>query len=298
MRDMEQEAEMEGGPMADKYGDMLNVKEIAEIAKEKAMFGLEEGTLNENKEEGLMELRNIIDEASMLGDQARQVFSQYFPSMLSKAEAYGVFDFVESSNRYDTTLGSMVEEIEEYYDEDEEDMMQEDMDLGHQDNEPHMLKADLYRIGKYAMELYQMVDGFEGKGEVDFPHWWQSKISNAKAAIVGAKHYLDFELKEPQIDAMVDIAQDTEAIDEAVGKFVVRPCSNPGTPFAVWQTSKDGENDKRIKGFKTKEDAKKFADEKNSLNEGTWSVGSSKDIKSVMDALDQMMDIERPKSYS
>ena len=294
MRDMEQEAEIEGGPMADKYGDMLNVID-AEIAKEKAMFGLEEGTLNENKEEGLMELRNIIDEASMLGDQARQVFSQYFPSMLSKAEAYGVFDFVESSNRYDTTLGSMVEEIEEYYDEDEEDMMQEDMDLGHQDNEPHMLKADLYRIGKYAMELYQMVDGFEGKGEVDFPHWWQSKISNAKAAIVGAKHYLDFELKEPQIDAMVDIAQDTEAIDEAVGKFVVRPCSNPGTPFAVWQTSKDGENDKRIKGFKTKEDAKKFADEKNSLNEGTWAVGSSKDIKSVMDALDQMMDLKNPK---
>jgi len=92
--------------------------------------------------------------------------------------------------------------------------LSEDMDLGHQDNEPHMLKADLYRIGKYAMELYQMVDGFEGQGEVDFPSWWQAKISNAKEAIVGAKHYLDFELKEPQIDAMVDVAQDTEAIDE------------------------------------------------------------------------------------
>jgi hypothetical protein len=66
---------------------------------------------------------------------------------------------------------------------------------------------------------------------------------------------------------MVDVAQDVEAIDEAAGKFVVRPCSNPGTPFAVWQTSKDGENDKRIEGFKTKEDAQKFADEKNSLKE-------------------------------
>jgi hypothetical protein len=92
------------------------------------------------------------------------------------------------------------------------------MDLGHQDNEPHMLKADLYRIGKYAMELYQMVDGFEGQGEVDFPHWWQSKISNAKSSIVGAKHYLDFELKEPQIDAMVDVAAEEEVIDEnAIG---------------------------------------------------------------------------------
>ena len=80
----------------------------------------------------------------------------------------------------------------------------EDLDLGHQDNEPHMLKADLYRIGKYAMELYQMVDGFEGKGEVDFPHWWQAKIIKAKDMLVAAKHYLDFELKEPEIDAMVD----------------------------------------------------------------------------------------------
>jgi len=84
----------------------------------------------------------------------------------------------------------------------------EDLDLGHEDNEPHMLKADLYRIGKYAMELYQMMDEFEGKGEVDFPHWWQSKIINAKSNLVGAKHYLDFEVKEPAIDAVVDRISD------------------------------------------------------------------------------------------
>ena len=84
----------------------------------------------------------------------------------------------------------------------------EDLDLGHEDNEPHMLKADLYRIGKYAMDLYKMMDGFEGEGEVDLPHWWQSKISNAKSAIVGAKHYLDFEIKEPAINAVVDRMDD------------------------------------------------------------------------------------------
>ena len=96
----------------------------------------------------------------------------------------------------------------------------EDLDVGHEDNEPHMLKADLYRIGKYAMELYQMVDEFEGKGEVDFPHWWQSKIINAKSNLVGAKHYLDFEIKEPAIDATVgslgevkhDTSKDTEEV--------------------------------------------------------------------------------------
>jgi hypothetical protein len=59
-----------------------------------------------------------------------------------------------------------------------------------------MLLSDLYRIAKYATELAQMVDEL-GKldGEVDFPHWWQSKIIKAKECMVGAKHYLDGELK-------------------------------------------------------------------------------------------------------
>ena len=100
--------------------------------------------------------------------------------------------------------------------------LDEDLDLGHEDNEPHMVKADLYKIGKYAMELYQMVDQFEGRGEVDFPAWWQSKITNAASMISSAKHYLEFELKEPEIDAMVDVAQNTGAIDEIKAKVLAR----------------------------------------------------------------------------
>jgi hypothetical protein len=76
-----------------------------------------------------------------------------------------------------------------------------------------MIKAELYRIGKYAMELYQMVDEFEGKGEVDFPAWWQSKITTSANNMVSAKHYLDFETKEPQIDAMVGAIDMSGALD-------------------------------------------------------------------------------------
>jgi hypothetical protein len=95
----------------------------------------------------------------------------------------------------------------------------EDLDLGHEDDEPHMLKADLYRIGKYAIELYKMVDQFDKMdGEVDFPHWWQSKIIKAKSMLVSAKHYLDFELKEPEIDTMVNVASEEGAIDENVDR--------------------------------------------------------------------------------
>ena len=88
----------------------------------------------------------------------------------------------------------------------------EDLDLGHEDNEPHMIKGELYRIGKYAMELYQMVDQFEGEGEVDFPAWWQAKITTAKNMVSSAKHYLEFELKEPEIDAMVSVATGEDII--------------------------------------------------------------------------------------
>lgn len=92
--------------------------------------------------------------------------------------------------------------------------LNEDLDLGHEDDEPHMVKAELAHIGKYAMELYKMVDQFEGPQEVDFPAWWQSKITSAKNMISSAKHYLEFELKEPELDAMVDVASEEEAIDE------------------------------------------------------------------------------------
>jgi hypothetical protein len=81
----------------------------------------------------------------------------------------------------------------------------EDIDLGHEDNEPHMIKGELYQIGKYAMKLYATLEELEETGEeIDFPAWWQSKITTAKNMISGAKHYLDFELKEPYIDAAVD----------------------------------------------------------------------------------------------
>ena len=68
-----------------------------------------------------------------------------------------------------------------------------------------MLKKDLYRTAKYAAELYMMDNKFDNKGiEVDFPHWWQSKIIKAKDMLISAKHYLDGELTIPQIDAMLE----------------------------------------------------------------------------------------------
>ena len=92
-------------------------------------------------------------------------------------------------------------------------MQKEDLDVGHTDNEPHMLKKDLYRIGKYAMGLYKMMDDFDHRGEVDFPHWWQSKIIKAKDMMTSAKHYLDGELSVAKIDKAIHE-------DESFGKNI------------------------------------------------------------------------------
>ena len=120
-------------------------------------------------------------------------------------------------------------------------MLKEDIDVGHQDNEPHMLKKDLYRMSKYATELYQLVSQFDNMGEVDFPHWWQAKIVSAKNNLIAAKHYLDGELKVTQ--ESVNGKQPT-----LVDTWIARP---GGKVYKVVITFSDGSEEK----FRELEDA-------------------------------------------
>jgi hypothetical protein len=84
-------------------------------------------------------------------------------------------------------------------------LAEDDLDVGHQDNEPRMIKKDIYNMGKYAMEIYKKLDKYDNMGgEVDFPHWWQSKITKAKSMLQSAYDYLDGEEKISQIDAIME----------------------------------------------------------------------------------------------
>ena len=77
-----------------------------------------------------------------------------------------------------------------------------------------MIKKELYRIAKYATELYRMVGDYdEMGGEVDFPSWLQAKITKAHDMMVSSKHYLDGEEKIDQIDAMLDSEPEMDDID-------------------------------------------------------------------------------------
>ena len=75
--------------------------------------------------------------------------------------------------------------------------LSEDKEIGHEDNEPGMLRADLSIFERNADELSEMMAEFEASGEdIDFPHWWQSKIVLSKEYITSANDYLRAELEK------------------------------------------------------------------------------------------------------
>ena len=66
--------------------------------------------------------------------------------------------------------------------------MSEDLDVGHEDDEPKMLKSELARTAKMAAMLYKKIDAYDKiEGEVDFPQWWQSKIIKANIDAMSEK---------------------------------------------------------------------------------------------------------------
>ena len=58
------------------------------------------------------ELSDILGELEQLGEQARNIVRMIDRGEAERLDAYGAFDFGSSSNRYDTTLASFVEELE------------------------------------------------------------------------------------------------------------------------------------------------------------------------------------------
>lgn len=82
--------------------------------------------------------------------------------------------------------------------------LEEDFDIGHEDDEPNMLKAEVYKLLVASTQLYKLLSTFEGKGEVDFPQWWQAKIIQAADNVKSAKDYLEFETVQPQLDVAIN----------------------------------------------------------------------------------------------
>ena len=128
--------------------------------------------------------------------------------------------------------------------------LKEDLDVGHQDNEPHMLKKELARAGQMIQMLYRAVDNYDGQGEVDFPQWWQAKIIKANTMLDSAFDYLDGEEMVAKIDAMIDGADEVNEFDDksikAYGNAVKKAYGAYGVKVGDILT-KDGKKGKVVK---------------------------------------------------
>ena len=190
------------------YGRATNLakKAVSEMNKQKLKELVRNSLMNENKEFTEEEIQQVMDAFDMSREDAidhlQQAYSDYkqFDMDEGKKEDVtgdGKIDSKDYLAKRDAAITKAVAQ--------EKGKMKEDLDLGHQDNEPHMIKAQLYHIGEYAMALYSMLEKYENMNqEVDFPSWWQEKITTAALMMDGAKHYLEFEINEPQIDAAVN----------------------------------------------------------------------------------------------
>ena len=186
------------------YGRATNLakKALSEMNKLKLKELVRKSLTNENKEFTEEEIQQVMDAFNMSREDAidhlQQSYSDYKQFDMEEGkktdmDGDGDIDSKDYLAKRDAAIQKTKGEVKE------------DIDLGHEDNEPHMIKGELYQIGKYAMKLYATLEELEETGkEIDFPAWWQSKITTAKNMMSSARHYLDFELKEPYIDAAVD----------------------------------------------------------------------------------------------
>ena len=270
MRDMEQEAEPQGGPIADKYGDILNKIDsaIAKASGRKQMSyddAIGEGNEKEIKGQELVDYImgnwNWSEEKTLhwLANNFGKAKKQEGP----KEEDQRYIDYLRRSGRdeyadklvalnsdslkeddkfagQDPKAGSTIQgtgynwpmsdatrarkEADKAKDKEESN---EDIDVGHQDDEPNMLVKDIYDIATYAAKLHKRLKKYDQHdGEVDFPQWWQKKIILARDYISAASHYLEGEENQPALDQLALENKVEENVDKVAGGIPYRQHGN------------------------------------------------------------------------
>ena len=127
----------------------------------------------------------------------------------------------EEADKFHTKLDNLVHKT--FGPSSDEKEMKEDFDIGHEDDEPSMLKNKMYRASKLASMLFDKLDKYDSMStEVDFPDWWQNKLSKAKDMLQAAYDYLDGEEGVAQADAMneAEVVKESVEYDDIVGPLM------------------------------------------------------------------------------
>ena len=172
----------------------LSPKDQEAIAKIKALMQREKDAIEKDarKAKGMME-----DDEDLSDDG---------DGRMSPEEEAAYSDYMQS-----------IQELPKADEVPEEPEAEGDLDVGHQDDEPSMIKNDVYDIAVYAAKLYKQLHKYDqSDGEVDFPHWWQGKVIKAREFISSAQHYLEAEEKQPALDQLAL----EEGVEEASANII------------------------------------------------------------------------------
>lgn len=141
--------------------------------------------------------------------KSETVSTALVPDMLQESVDVQVGDKVKISKDYGGARGKVVQKKgsfivldngESYHQSDVVKVSRdfnEDLHIGHQDDEPGMLAQTVYEIANYAADVHKMLKFYESLGQdVNFPNWWQAKVILARDYIAKASHWLEYETRE------------------------------------------------------------------------------------------------------
>jgi hypothetical protein len=92
------------------------IKRNIDVKDSKAFVNEEKEEVKEedgmDRTDALDKLKDMLEDLKYMSKEANELMSMYFPGAHNTAEAYGALDFGTSSNKYDTTLESLIDAIE------------------------------------------------------------------------------------------------------------------------------------------------------------------------------------------
>ena len=227
-RDMEQEAEPEGGDIANRYANELDRLEdkLYRVMKQINDYDMNESTVTESKG-----AKNYFDDLKFnyqkafrfLDVEEREEYKRLAKDFFSKLQVDDKVRAVGLKEAEGSTINLSQSDMDKLHSSGKLDLdghkiiyksdeVKEDLDVGHQDDEPGMLKAELARAGQMIQMLYRSIDKYDDQGEVDFPQWWQAKIIKANAMLDSAFDYLDGKEMVAKIDAVIDSGDVNEGV--------------------------------------------------------------------------------------
>ncbi len=158
----------------------------------------------EVKDRKIKNILKFIIKSNILQDKTKDLSKGKVDEALNPEVTKAVSRFIKAmAKRYSYSEKDAVFAIQAALKQRKFDSLDEDLDVGHQDDEPGMLKAELARAGKMVQMLYKAIDKYDSQGEVDFPQWWQKKIIQANSMLDSAFDYLDGQENVAKIDAML-----------------------------------------------------------------------------------------------